>query len=710
MTDTYRIFLKLSIILEPLFVLLILCYHVYNTFQHNSIPNEGDIGYVDSVHYIRPFDDVLQGKVLQKDFYWFYGPLYLYFQVPFYSLFGANQYAVHILLFQFLPAVGIALSYFYIRLLIKNPFLRVLFLITCIFHWVNSSLSAPRHLGAELGLAFFLFSLTRIDSKWIPIWAGFFMGVGLLSGSEYGVPAFLVIFLGFLLCRLSGYIEIPNQYFVRFDLGSGIALAPFISYMLYHEALWNYVEFTFTMIKNFGANNPGRGAMFPPFPEMSLKAVFSQAFRFYLPLLVYFSAMFIFVIKFFITKRSGAIGLFVLSGYGLLIYYRVLAGPAYGYFVYGLIPAITLVFFLLEYCWSRGTECFREKQYPVFACHFMVVAVSLGWVCLTLENKNFLQIEPGRAGSQENKTEKKFYDKVGFDISKKAYNQYEAINNFIEKNTRPEDYVLVYPCGPYNHFTGRPSPLTAREGVYDLTFLGNAYSNIALLEMEERKPEYVVLNTYNGGVHIGAIRGDTSAQVSWRTEDSPNFSGNGSPLQFYILENYSLVKKFEYAAILKRNPERKEFIQNYRRTNIFKGNLKNVNVKGAEAGELDNQFSLTDRSIRVEFDLKNPLPASHIEIVFKFDTAIYKKLFTKGYLNAGIVGPKGAAHALTNLNDLSDLGKAKYVLSAVGPPTIEGVKEVKTIWVSFDTPKPYFVPEELTILDLKVVLDEKIYE
>ena len=94
-------------------------FHGYVNYLHN--PNEGAVGYADSVYFARFLDDVLQGKVFFKDFNNYYGPLFSFFQVPFYYFFGANHWALLINVYIVMPLLSLVLAHFYIGFLLGSP-------------------------------------------------------------------------------------------------------------------------------------------------------------------------------------------------------------------------------------------------------------------------------------------------------------------------------------------------------------------------------------------------------------------------------------------------------------------------------------------------------------------------------------------------------------------------------------------------------------
>jgi len=698
------------------FLFFILVYHCIYTYLTKSVPSEADVGYIDWVHYVRAFDDVLNGKVLHKDFYWFYGPLYLYAQIPFYVLLGGNHYAVNFLIFQILPAISIVLSYIYIRLLIKSPTYRILFLLICIFHFVNVTLASPRHLGAEIGLAVFIYSIADRNKKYSPFFVGVFVGIGLLSGSEYGVPAFLVIVVGILLAFFCKDNFLSKSYVTTFVSGLCISLAPFVIYMVCNEVMLSYLIWCFSLMQGFVENNPARGEFIPPLPSFhitgvrtflhSLYIVFtSKGVRYFLPLVIYLVGFFVFL-KIFIYQRSiSCIKYFILASYGVMIYLRTLAGPAYGYFVYGLIPAITLGIYFLNFVTQQASLYFKERKRMFFSFYCFLISISIAWIFLTIENKSLLHPMSWKVYKNSNLV---FYDRVGFKVSPKFRDEYERINQYIEKHTAKDDYVLEYPWGYYNHFTGRSSPLIARDGVYDMTIAARSHYDEAIRSLEDKKPKYVILNILNGGVMVSAIRTDTNAQVSWRTPDSPNFSGNGSPLEFYILENYHLVEKFQYAAILQRNKKRRDFKLKFKKTNVLPDQIKNIKVSGGKRVGRGYFFDINSRLFNLELELSESIPATHIEITYLLKTGLMKKIFTKNLLKLDVGDLKKTNTVRTIINDFSDIGQINHSFTGIAPPTKEFLRKVKTIRMSFHSPAPYFIPEKFELLDVVVAYDMKL--
>jgi len=300
-----------------------------------------------------------------------------------------------------------------------------------------------------------------------------------------------------------------------------------------------------------------------------------------------------------------------------------------------------------------------------------------------------------------------YYDKVGFNVSKEAYDQYKAINKYITDNVKPEEYILPFPWGYYSQFTGRTNALASHDVAYGL--ITERRSKIALSQLEERKPKLIILNHVNAGIQIGPVRGDTPSQISWRTENSPVFAGNNSPLVIYVLENYHIVKRFKYASIMGRNEKRKPFDRTFKIIPVDSSSLKGVFSQGAESINDNFNFKVKGRKIRIEYILNEPQHATHVELKFLINQVFYRKLLSKSHLRLGIIDSRGQkVLGGPNTNDIENLGHVKTKIEGTYVPLKEFLKKITTVWIELETPEPYILPQDLQIVSLKLLFDERI--
>ncbi len=726
-------------------VLFYIGFYGYINFPFSSI--EHTIGYLDYVYWVRPVDGMLNGRVFGLDFFNYYGPLFSFIQIPFYYIFGANHWALLINIFIIFPLLSIVLAHFYIRIFIKTPLLRILFLIVCLFQGSIGLYSSIRHISAEITLGLFLFCLAHPSKRFIFFMTGVMQGISILMGTEYGIAIFISIcsaFFIFSLTNKKGNTKILASLFLS---GLLVSLTPFITYMIYHGALIEFLKDYYDLVTSFeNQNTPGSDIFFPPFPSITLNNfldsfkhfLVSQSLRYYLPLIFYIIAGSIFVFIYIRRQNPSSFKFFLLSLFGLLVFYRSLTSPAYGYIAYGLVPAITLGFLFMEKMWVCAIPHYKNynietkynlKSFLSFSAYATILLFIITWFFLTAEN-TFLSFKLYKRKSND----MVYYEKVGFEISKEAYDQYTAINNFIEKNVRPDEYILPYPWGYYSQFTRRYSALT-----------NDAYTTgtkrqikKSLKQLEERKPQFVILNTFNSASRIGAIRDDTLNQISWRTDDSPLFAGE-NPIKLYILENYHLHKKFKYASILKRNKKKKPFNRKFKTTEIKAANIKIIRLWLDSHTSGDSHpyieikpligntiFEIKNRKIRIEYVLKEPQYATNIELRFLINQSPYKKFLTKSRLRIGIIESKvenvliGCCTKGTkvtnlemalggpNINGLNNLNHIKTILEGAVVPEKKFLRKFSSIWIELETPDPYLLPETLSVISLKLLFDERV--
>lgn len=299
-----------------------------------------------------------------------------------------------------------------------------------------------------------------------------------------------------------------------------------------------------------------------------------------------------------------------------------------------------------------------------------------------------------------------YYDKVGFNVSKEAYDQYKAINKYITDNVKPEEYILSFPWGNYSQFTGRTSALTSWDAAAGVQT--DRQRKIALSQLEERKPKLIILNHVNAGIHLGPVRGGTPNEFP-EGLNTPVLGDKTDRLRIYVLENYHIIKRFKYASIMGRNEKRKPFDQTFKIIPIDSSNLKEVFFQGVEPINDNFNFKVKGRKIRIEYVLKEAQYATHLELKFLINQVFYKKLLSKSHLRSGIIDFRGQkVLGGPNVNDIGDLGRVKTKVDGTYVPIKDFLKKITTVWIELETPEPYILPQDLQIVSLKLLFDERI--
>ena len=701
---------KKRVILELIALLLIAAYVAFFSPSILLARNDAAIGYADLIEYIRALDDTLKGGVIFKDFFWGYGPFFLYLQILPYIFLGQNHQALLLILFSLLPLFAIFLSYLWSLVFFRSAFFRILFVLTCIFHYVNCMYASTRHLMAEVAIASFIFWLLYPQRKIMGAVSGALVACAIFTSQEYGLAALVAILISSLF--------VDKRRFAILFAGFFGVVTPTFLYLLIHGALYKYFVFSFGYVRNFG--NPAGDMMMPALAGLSLDGfvvflnslgllLLSQALRFYLPLLLYFLGFAYFAFRFVKYRRREDVPVFLLSLYGLIVYGRTLSGPAYGYLAYGLVPAITLGLLALQRVWENLLASVRAKRYSGALVRVLAMSFCLTWIGSTIENRDLLSFRDNLniAGRmREWSKNKKYYGRVGFPLSKKSVEQYRLINAYIEEHTGPDEPFFVYPWGPYNHFTKRPSPLAIRD-TYDL-MAGPFVMSEAVRQLDAARPDLVILNLYNaqGTVTIGASRGDVGDFASWGTLESPCFAGKGNDLESYILGNYGVVKVFDYAAILKRRKTGILFERKFQEQfGLDDGSGRvQASLEGVRPSVKKNVFEITARTAKIEYLFSDPVNASHADLVFVVKNGLLGRVLSKSRITVEVKSTSGSRFRSVTYSDLLRCNRDQDIRLGFSG---NAVVAVEAVVVTVESPAPYILPGEIEIKDLRLLLEDR---
>lgn len=718
MTSNFRNKKVKSVYIESLLVFIIATYvSCFNPNIFTFRNNDHLIGYLDEDRHIRALDDTLSGKVPYKDFHWEYGMFYVYIQLIPYILFGKNYNALFVSHHIYLPFISIMISYIWAAVFFKDTFFRLFFVLICIFYKVSCFYPSIRHLMAELSIAVFILSLRKPEKKYFSTLAisGLISGLALLTSYEYGVSSLMTVMITiFLLLFIKDRVQIIKR-FVYYLLGLGLIILPYYLYLSFNNVFMKYLNYAILFTK--GYTNPARGDFFPMFPMIKLdnclillKSLYtfliSENLRFYSILVVYFLSFIYFVVKYIKFKEIRLLQIFTLSFYGLVIYGRVLPGPSYGYLTYGFVPAITLSLLFLQYIYRASIHYYFERKIANSISLWVILLCVFCWVFFTIEYKEILNfpynINIGKRIA-EHKQGKVFYDKVGYYVRPKTYEQYKIINDYIETHTTINDYLYIYPFGPYNHFTKRPSPLAATSANEFIT-IKNLIDE-AIRQLEEKKPRYIIMNKFNGGINIvnKGSKGPGDDSIEWHDEDGPSFYGRGDKLQIYILENYKLEKDFEYAAIMVRRDKKRNFERTFNLvySRSPKDKSTSYDIFGLKRTEDNNVFKVTDRDAHLEYNLKSPVLASHAEVTFKITNALLRRILSKNLVKIYLYYDDAYIDS-SYIYDFQNYNT--YQNAWVG--FYEGrTLHIKSIKILIHTPTPYMLPEAIELNEIKLLLE-----
>ena len=158
-----------------------------------------------------------------------------------------------------------------------------------------------------------------------------------------------------------------------------------------------------------------------------------------------------------------------------------------------------------------------------------------------------------------------------------------------------------------------------------------------------------------------------------------------------------------------RNEKRKPFDRTFKIIPVDSSNLKEVFFQGVEPINDNFSFKVKGRKIRIEYVLKEAQYATHLELKFLINQVFYKKLLSKSHLRLGIIDSQSQkVLGGPNINDIGDLGRVKTKVEGTYVPLKEFLKKITTVWIELETPEPYILPQDLQIVSLKLLFDERI--
>jgi hypothetical protein len=510
-----------------IFILIACIYRIY--LDYAALDKKYFFGYMDYQHYWNSWTSLANGGVLYKNFFWEYGILYLLIGLPFFILLGKSFFACIFTMLIIMPLIGLIFSLAVGKQALSRFWL-TLFIVLLMVHGVNTYLVSIRHFLPELGIVFFMLGC-ELSQKYKIFLGSLVLGISMFSGVEYGLAALITI----------GFYLIIKSIFYRFSdikaalLGVGIVIVFLLANIIMlqkQQALSNYVQFFKEYISSFNYLSPCR-EVFPRFTRFTNRRLLIDNL---VSLDLYIIPLSILILFFgFLSKiKSNKIIPFILAllVYSAGVFFRAISTPCFGYVSYGL----TLYFLAL----ILVMKLFSRSKLSNFVC------ILLMWFLITGTGK-FLQILNDLPQLTKN-INQKILPVAEIKLESDLVDSYQEITDYIKNNSSVNDYLYVYPNGPYNQLTGRKSPVSISSSWYYA--LAPFLEKITLNELQAKEPEYVIMNVYNGFNIISAL--NNYGYDLYQKDKSLIIDGVVTTIEEYLSQNYEIVKKNKVAWILKR--------------------------------------------------------------------------------------------------------------------------------------------------------------
>lgn len=558
-------------------------------------------GYLDVQENWDALDHFVKGDLFFKDYFYQYGWFILFLQSIPYTILHQTFFAELFSRFVFLPILALLIAF----VVAKNVFHKWHFVFIFLFFGflfnVDIKLTSIRHAMAALSLSFFILFFRSKKSRYLFI-AGVISGLSVLASIEYAVALYIALLAGIFIAFIAGNTFITFRKIFWFFLGASIVLIPTLIFSIQAGTFANYVRFMSAEINNFYYASPCSANSFPRISDLKTTVQpidFLRQLNMYVVFVFYCATALVLLFK-YVKKRTLSqtqLVQMIILIYGSLIYIRTMDNPCIGFFTLGLTPFFLLLTFSVDFL----IEQVKKAKSRLFSCVYILLLITIfAWFLLTQDLEFISRIFSFKKTASEVKQNLAYDAKVGWFIDTSYSKEYSEITRYITKNTPENDYLYVYPWGPYNILSGRNSPNSVLNAFQFLA--GEEYEERTLKELEEKKPKVVVVNIFNNLGKVIYTTEKTTYNRYLSRDDGVGlvFLGIGNRVEIYILENYDIVLRNKKAVVLKRRKTPLPLKQSY----------KKIHQTG-------------------DMNFAKPIEATDVEIEFKVDGDIFTKHLSK---------------------------------------------------------------------------------
>lgn len=653
--------------------------HMFNINSILSLDNQTDILAIYGLN---------NGKIPYKDFQWVYGPIFLYLEFFIYKLMGANYYSYIFGKWIVINILGIIVAYGISYILYEKTWKRLFFtFLTVLF--ICSNMVSIRHLVPELILIYFInIILYKVITYKFCLISGVLFGISVLLSVEYGIAS---IILAVIATLISGSYELSTKFKVIIYLvfGAALPLCGYFIYLVSNGSLDNFAIMYSFMTEKQVLTNPARPEFLPvPFQNLFgnfkiiniLSALFSLEFKFYVPLILYSAILLNSIYKIGWNKTYDKINL-LLSIYGIIIYFRALVGPAYGFMTYGYIP------FLIISC-NIFYNYLKNKNTLKKSILWLITIVILFYAQDLFRVKNSY-----KNSLEELKNYTDYNNVVGAKVPKDFNDDIIDLNRFLQLYTSSNEEYFEYPYGIYSFLTGKKQFTQYNkyfENIYDTNF----YHRFIINELINNKVRYILLNKRSGEVNIGKKMLNHNITYGGQSESSPIFAGDFDLIKEYILNNHVLIYENRSVALLQSSDTLKKSSEVKKSSEHFICCL----VENGNTFHVGEPVSIKDRNTSIYIELPQPINNTRVVVEFVMQGNKLFKLLYKSKIHLAIENlnmETVSYHTVTD--DMFTMGKiSKLVIDSRN--VRDGQTQSSRLKLVIESPFPHIKPTSIKFL------------
>lgn len=446
----------------------------------------GDINLIDEGQFAAWANHMLHGKLMYKDIYITYGPLYVY---PLYLIFkylGTEFIFIRIFYLSIGTSFGLIATYYFLKKLNLTP---------KVFYPLIIFLLLIPGLSLRQGIVIFsLLSIFNMVIKKTNLWTiltGISIALSFLISFESGILGSSVLFavMIYLFCFSKSIIKTFSE-FLNIVLGMLVIFIPFLIWSFQEGWLSSYITSTLDVAQSFSGTDLPNGKGFPNI-YTTLKDSQSTLALLKLPFskdVMLYSEFFIFAVSFVYLFYKGVVRKFDLKDFAILLIvtagflqYYSLVGRS-GNFFLALTPVVIILAFFTDKI-AANKKIFGKKSRLLFFCFVTLLYMRVVYIfwpsILSLRNLNAHEPTIDRVGD--------------IAITKNQYNYLKSIKEYVINNTSESDFVFFLSNEPFLYYlTDRVNPTR-----FDLPYIAHTKEKRfeMLRDLENHKPKLIFYDT-----------------------------------------------------------------------------------------------------------------------------------------------------------------------------------------------------------------------
>lgn len=472
---------KKYLILETVVIFLIAFFLGSSLFV---TPFFGEINFIDEGQFGAWSYQMLNGKLMYKDIYITYGPLYVYPLFVLFKIFGPSAFLVRLLYVTLNSALGIAL----VNLLLHQMEFKK------VSRWlVIFLLFALPGISLRMSLGFLIIPclLKAISEKkhLLSFIVGALLSIAFLISPEIGLFSALLVFVFYLYFLIAqADLKFILGKILWTALGSVLVLALFFFWSKGEGWFSSYMEVTKDVLISFSGINSPNGTAFPN-PLKLGYSIFSKEMLLYWELFFYLiTSLYLFVKTAMKTISKHDRFLIFLSLYGLLLYV-ILIGRS-GHFFFTLPILIIIAVYFAQELFLILVNIHKKYLERILALTLLIIILAFSIRLFLIFRPHFSKIASLLISTTKPRDNPKGVGPIL--ISNTQKEKIKNMQNFISENTTREEKVFFVNDEPMMYLlVDRSNPTR-----FDLPYIANTKEKRMeiLNDLIEKKPKYIFEN------------------------------------------------------------------------------------------------------------------------------------------------------------------------------------------------------------------------